>query len=149
MECPRFIDETKLRRECMKRLLLFVGVLAIVGACSIGRVEGQEQGEKAVFADANHAQFTAMPESNGKVSMARGFGATPTLARMRRSPSLCRDTTRVCTRIRTTSGLWGSRRVFVQRRCRREARWAGRFLADSWRAQAFERWRQEARGALL
>jgi quercetin dioxygenase-like cupin family protein len=37
-------------------------------------LQGQEPGDKVVFADANHAQFTAMPESNGKVSMARIWG---------------------------------------------------------------------------
>jgi len=59
----------------MKRSLLLVGaVLAIAGAFSIGRMQGQEQGDKAMFMSASHANFSEVPDSNGKVSMAHLWG---------------------------------------------------------------------------
>jgi len=57
----------------MKRsLLAFAIVLALALVWSVGRVQGQ--GDKVVFADPGKANFTAMPNANGKVSTAPIWG---------------------------------------------------------------------------
>jgi quercetin dioxygenase-like cupin family protein len=59
----------------IKRSLFTVAaVLVLVAAWSIGRLQGQEQSDKAMFMSASHANFTDMPGSNGSTSMARIWG---------------------------------------------------------------------------
>jgi quercetin dioxygenase-like cupin family protein len=60
----------------MKRSLLIVGVaLALMAAWSIGRVQGQDEGKKVVFASPDQAKFT---ETNPGVSMAAIWGDAST-----------------------------------------------------------------------
>jgi quercetin dioxygenase-like cupin family protein len=57
----------------MKRSLLAVGVAAaLMVAWSIGRVQGQAEGKKVIFASADQAKFTEM--SGGGASMAAIWG---------------------------------------------------------------------------
>lgn len=50
----------------MRRSLLTVAVLVgMVGAWSIGRLQGQAQGDKVVFVSASHASFSPMQGSTG------------------------------------------------------------------------------------
>jgi quercetin dioxygenase-like cupin family protein len=57
----------------MKRsLFVIAGVVALVFAWTIGRVQGQQAGEKAIFVSADHASFTEMP--GGGTSMATVWG---------------------------------------------------------------------------
>jgi quercetin dioxygenase-like cupin family protein len=53
----------------MRRSLLMVAVaLGLIGAWSIGRIQGQAQGDKVVYVSSSHATFTDNPGSKGGVS---------------------------------------------------------------------------------
>ena len=59
----------------MKRSLLMVGVtLGLIGAWSIGRLQGQDQNDKVIFVSASHGNFSELPGGNGRVSMAPIWG---------------------------------------------------------------------------
>jgi quercetin dioxygenase-like cupin family protein len=53
----------------MRRSRLIAGVaLGLIAAWSLGRLQGQAQGEKVVFISASHATFTEMPGGANGVS---------------------------------------------------------------------------------
>jgi quercetin dioxygenase-like cupin family protein len=59
----------------MRRSLLMVGVaVGMIGAWSIGRVQGQAQGDKVIFVSSSHANFTEMQGTRGGVSAAPIWG---------------------------------------------------------------------------
>jgi quercetin dioxygenase-like cupin family protein len=59
----------------MRRSLLTVGVaLGIIAAWSIGRLQGQAESGKVIFADPSHAKFSEMQGGNGGVSTAPLWG---------------------------------------------------------------------------
>ena len=59
----------------MRRSLLMVGVaVGMIGAWSIGRVQGQAQGDKVIFVSSSHANFSEMPGSRNGVSTAPIWG---------------------------------------------------------------------------
>jgi quercetin dioxygenase-like cupin family protein len=59
----------------MKRSLLMVAVVVgIIAAWSIGRLQGQAQGDKVIFVSSSHANFTAMQPGNPAVTAAAVWG---------------------------------------------------------------------------
>ena len=59
----------------MRRSLLAVGVaLGIIAAGSIGRLQGQAQGDKVIYVTASHANYSEMQGSRGGVSTAPIWG---------------------------------------------------------------------------
>jgi hypothetical protein len=63
----------------MKRLLVVLGVtLGLVAAWSLRRVQAQDQSDKVIYVSTSQANFTATPNSNGKVSMAPVWGNADT-----------------------------------------------------------------------
>ena len=59
----------------MRRSLLTVGIaVAMIAAWSIGRLQGQAQGEKVVYVPSSHATFSAMQGGNGGVTTAPIWG---------------------------------------------------------------------------
>jgi quercetin dioxygenase-like cupin family protein len=57
------------KEDVMRRSLLMVAVaLGLIGAWSIGRIQGQAQGDKVVYVSSSHATFTDNPGSKGGVS---------------------------------------------------------------------------------
>jgi quercetin dioxygenase-like cupin family protein len=74
VECGHFCWPLTME-DVMRRSVLAVGVvLVVIGVWSVGRLWGQEQSDKVVFTDANHAKFTEVPNTKGKVSMAHIWG---------------------------------------------------------------------------
>jgi hypothetical protein len=89
----------------MKRLLVVLGVtLGLVAAWSLRRVQAQDQSDKVIYVSTSQANFTATPNSNGKVSMAPVWGDA-IQARMEPLRSSNPDTTRACTATQTRSRL--------------------------------------------
>ena len=59
----------------MRRSLLMVAVVvAMTAAWSIGRLQGQAQGDKVVYVSSSHATFSAMPGGNSGVTTAALWG---------------------------------------------------------------------------
>jgi quercetin dioxygenase-like cupin family protein len=75
MPLPHTDLQTATQGGVMKRSLLALGLaLGLIAAWSIGRLQGQEQSGKVIFVSANHANFSELPSSNGRVSMAPIWG---------------------------------------------------------------------------
>jgi hypothetical protein len=59
----------------MRRSLLTVGiVVAMVAAWSIGRLQGQAQGDKVIFLDSSHANYSPMQAGNTSVTTSPVWG---------------------------------------------------------------------------
>jgi quercetin dioxygenase-like cupin family protein len=59
----------------MRRSLLTVAVaVVVIGAWSIGRLQGQAQGDKLIFVSSSHANYTEMQRTNGTVSTSTLWG---------------------------------------------------------------------------
>jgi hypothetical protein len=59
----------------MKRSLLMVAiVVGIIGAWSIGRLQGQAPGDKVIFVSSSKANYTAMQPGNPAVTAAAVWG---------------------------------------------------------------------------
>ena len=59
----------------MKRSLLMVAVVVgMIAAWSIGRLQGQTQGDKIIFVSSSHATYTAMQPGNPAVTAAAVWG---------------------------------------------------------------------------
>jgi quercetin dioxygenase-like cupin family protein len=59
----------------MKRSLLMVAVVVgIIAAWSIGRLQGQAQGDKVIFVSSSHANYDAMQPGNPAVTAAAVWG---------------------------------------------------------------------------
>ena len=63
----------------MRRSLLTVAVVVgMIGAWSIGRLQGQAQADKVIFVDSSHATYSASPTGNPGVSGAPIWGDAST-----------------------------------------------------------------------
>src|SRR5436309_14685883 len=63
----------------MQRSLLMIGVaVALLFAWSIGRVQGQAEGEKVIFVSAKDAKFSVSPNGASAASMAPIWGDAST-----------------------------------------------------------------------
>ena len=59
----------------MKRSLLMVAVVVgMIAAWSVGRLQGQAQGDKVIFVSSSHANYTAMQPGNPAVTAAAVWG---------------------------------------------------------------------------
>ena len=59
----------------MRRSLLTLGiVVAMVAAGSIGRVQGQAEGDKVIFVSSSHANYTPIQASNARVTTSAVWG---------------------------------------------------------------------------
>jgi len=59
----------------MRRSLWTVGiVVAMVAAWSIGRLQGEAQGDKVIFVSSSHANYSAMQPGNTSVTVAPVWG---------------------------------------------------------------------------
>ncbi len=68
-----------MRRSLKRRSVISLGIaLGLIAAWSIGRLHGQAQGDKIIFASSSHANFSAMQGSKGGVSTAPLWGDAST-----------------------------------------------------------------------